>query len=116
MKNVILKISEIFAKHKQLIHYLFFGICTTVIFAFSTNKVFLFESRRTSLSEQIGEAASFFGCRLMTGVLDVVIMSVTVDILKWNGLLWKLISNIIVTIVNYVASKFLIFRNTNRNN
>lgn len=41
-------------------------------------------------------------------------MAITVDILKWNSLIWKLISNIIVTVVNYIASKFLIFKDTNK--
>lgn len=51
----------------------------------------------------------------MTGILDVVIMAIAVDYLKWNSLIWKLISNIIVTIINYVASKFIIFKNDNKN-
>ena len=119
--------------------YLFFGICTTeiniiiywllhdaltlsnivstilawlaaVLFAFVTNKVFVFESKRTNTTDRINEVISFFGCRLLTGILDVAIMAFAVDMLQWNGLLWKLISNIIVTIINYIASKYLIFR------
>ena len=119
--------------------YLFFGICTTainticywllydvltlsnivstilawlaaVVFAFVTNKRFVFESKRTNTTERINEVVSFFGCRLLTGILDVAIMAITVDMLQWNGLLWKLFSNIIVTIINYVASKYLIFK------
>ena len=137
------KIIEVMRKNKQLLLYLFFGICTTtinttsywllydvlslenilgtilawfaaVIFAFITNKLFVFESKRTNTQERINEFASFFGCRLLTGILDVVIMAVAVDMLRWNGLLWKLISNIIVTIINYIASKFLIFKTKNR--
>ena len=133
------KIIEALRKNKQLLLYLFFGICTTainticywllydvltlsnivstilawlaaVVFAFVTNKVFVFESKRTNTTDCINEVISFFGCRLLTGILDVAIMAFAVDMLQWNGLLWKLISNIIVTIINYIASKFLIFR------
>lgn len=133
------KIIEVLRKNKQLLLYLFFGICTTainticywllydaltlsnivstilawlaaVVFAFVTNKVFVFESKRTNTTDRINEVISFFGCRLLTGILDVAIMAFAVDMLQWNGLLWKLISNIIVTIINYIASKFLIFR------
>lgn len=133
------KIIEALRKNKQLLLYLFFGICTTainticywllydaltlsnivstilawlaaVVFAFVTNKVFVFESKRTNTTDRINEVISFFGCRLLTGILDVAIMAFAVDMLQWNGLLWKLISNIIVTIINYIASKFLIFR------
>lgn len=139
MNSMISKFKPLFDSYKQIILYLFFGICTTaintvcywllydvlslsnitstvlawlaaVIFAFITNKRFVFESKRTSTQERINEIVSFFGCRLLTGILDVVIMAVAVDMLRWNGLLWKLISNIIVTIINYIASKFLIFR------
>lgn len=133
------KIIEALRKNKQLLLYLFFGICTTeiniiiywllhdaltlsnivstilswlaaVLFAFVTNKVFVFESKRTNTTDRINEVISFFGCRLLTGILDVAIMAFAVDMLQWNGLLWKLISNIIVTIINYIASKYLIFR------
>ena len=133
------KIIEALRKNKQLLLYLFFGICTTainticywllydvltlnnivstilawlaaVVFAFVTNKRFVFESKRTNTTERINEVISFFGCRLLTGILDVAIMAITVDMLQWNGLLWKLFSNIIVTIINYVASKYLIFK------
>jgi putative flippase GtrA len=138
------KIIEALRKNKQLLLYLFFGICTTainticywllydvlpfgnllstilawlaaVIFAFITNKLFVFESKRTSTQDCINEVVSFFGCRLLTGILDVVIMAVAVDLLKWSGLLWKLISNIVVTIINYFASKRIIFRDTRNN-
>ena len=133
------KIIEALRKNKQLLLYLFFGICTTainticywllydaltlsnivstilawlaaVLFAFVTNKVFVFESKRTNTTDRLNEVISFFGCRLLTGILDVAIMAFAVDMLQWNGLLWKLISNIIVTIINYIASKYLIFR------
>ncbi len=137
------KLRKLYQEHKQIILYLFFGVCTTVIntvsyailyeylhivnivstliawfvavvFAFFTNKVYVFESKRPSISEKLKEFGSFFGCRILTGVLDVVIMAVAVDYLKWNSLVWKLISNIIVTIVNFVASKFLIFKTSSK--
>lgn len=140
MKKAIESLKKIYKTNKQLLLYLFFGVCTTainticygvlyallyidnitstiiawmvaVIFAFITNKVYVFESQRTKRSERLKEFTSFFSCRILTGVLDIAIMAVTVDYLKWNSLVWKLISNIIVTIINYVASKFVIFKN-----
>lgn len=126
-------------KYKEIILYLFFGVCTTVInmlvyalmyewlrvnnvistilawlaavvFAFVTNKVFVFESKREGITEFLHEFTAFFGCRILTGVLDVVVMIVAVDVLGKSSLIWKFISNVIVTILNYVASKFYIFR------
>ena len=37
-------------------------------------------------------------------------MYVSVDRWGWNGLLMKLISDFVVTLVNFVASKFFIFK------
>ena len=141
MKNIYSLFKSTFFANRQIILYLFFGVCTTainticywmlydvltlsnivstvlawltaVIFAFITNKRFVFGSKRTNTQERINEIVSFFGCRLLTGILDVAIMAVAVDMLQWNGLFWKLFSNIIVTIINYVVSKFLIFKDS----
>ena len=56
------------------------------------------------------EIPTFFGSRLVTGFLDVVIMLLAVDIMAWNSMIWKTISNVIVIILNYVASRFIIFK------
>lgn len=133
------QMKQLYQEHKQIILYLFFGVCTTVInticyavlyewlgivnivstivawfvavvFAFVTNKRYVFESQRAKLSDKLREFTSFFGCRILTGILDVIIMAVAVDYLKWNSIIWKFISNIIVTIMNYIASKFVIFK------
>ncbi len=81
-----------------------------VIFAFLTNKVFVFESKSFSPEIFWREAVQFFGCRLLTGIMDVVIMFVAVDLMAWNSLVWKVISNVLVIILNYVASKLIIFK------
>ena len=57
----------------------------------------------------VGEIAEFFGCRVATGLLDVGIMLVAVDLLGWNSLLWKVLSNGVVTVTNYAVSHFRIF-------
>lgn len=130
---------QYFKKYKSAILYLFFGGCTTVIniavydlcfniiginnllstiiawvvsvlFAYVTNRKYVFESKATKTKDVLYEISSFFACRGATGVLDVAIMWVTVDILNWNALLWKTISNVIVIVINYVASKLIIFK------
>ena len=129
---------NLFNKYKTLILYLFFGGCTTliniicyfvtyevllisnflstviawlasVLFAFITNKQYVFESKCTNAKEKWRELFSFFSCRFITGILDIVIMIIAVDIMEWNSMLWKIISNIIVIVINYVASKYLVF-------
>ena len=52
----------------------------------------------------------FFLFRLATGVLDVLIMYSTVDVLGLNEMIMKFISNVIVIILNYIFSKLIIFR------
>ena len=133
------KIRELMKKYKGMILYVFFGALATfvnwgaywlcfnvlgianvpstiiawvaaVIFAFMTNKLWVFESKSFDKKTLAHEIPTFFGARVLTGLLDVGIMYVAVDVLHWNGNVWKLISNVIVIILNYVASKFVIFK------
>ena len=80
------------------------------IFAYITNRVIVFKSEVNSQNGLLKEIISFFGCRLLTLGIDQAIMIVTVDKLNWNGLLMKILSNIIVIILNFVFSKILIFK------
>ncbi|MBR6901719.1 MAG: GtrA family protein [Synergistaceae bacterium] len=80
-----------------------------VIFAFITNKLWVFDSKNLDSKTLIHEALTFFTCRIATGLLDLVIMYITVDLLNWNALLWKCISNFIVIVSNYVASTLIVF-------
>ena len=130
-------IKSLLLKYKSVILYLVFGVLTTVInvityhisyemmhianiistmiawvvavtFAYFTNKLYVFESKRTG-SGAIKEAINFFACRIGTGVIEVGMMYVFVDVLALNGTIMKLITNFIVIVINYIASKFIIF-------
>ena len=84
-----------------------------VTFAFFTNKFIVFraagarEDMKRSLMDELGW---FYACRASSGVLDVVIMFIAVDLLSLNHTLWKFISNLVVGLFNYIAGKFFIFR------
>ena len=137
---MIQRIKELLVKYKALILYGVFGVLTTIInivaytlcynrlgisnvvsniiawifavlVAFVTNKIWVFESKSMEAKILLHELISFFGCRIATGVLDLAIMYVTVDQLSFNSTLMKCISNVIVILSNYVASKLLIFKN-----
>ncbi len=82
-----------------------------VVFAFILNKTSVFRSKSWQVAVVIQEAGKFFGYRALTGILDIGFMWLTVDKFLWNGLLMKIISNVIVTVINYYASKYVIFRN-----
>ncbi|WP_277409850.1 GtrA family protein [Lacrimispora xylanisolvens] len=69
-----------------------------------------FESKGTSRKQLLHEATNFFSCRLITGILDVLIMYVGVNLLGSIGVGVKIFSNIIVIFLNYVASKVYIFK------
>jgi putative flippase GtrA len=81
-----------------------------VLFAFVTNKLWVFESKCTSRRQLLCEAANFFSCRIATGILDIIIMHVGVSIFKFCGVDVKIFSNIIVIVLNYVVSKTYIFK------
>ena len=81
-----------------------------VIFAYLTNKPFVFRSHDWSAKVVFPELAKFISCRLASGVLETAILFVTVDCLHWNGNIWKLITQILLVIFNYVGSKLLVFR------
>ena len=80
-----------------------------VLYAYVTNKRYVFRSRTRGLTELLREMGSFFACRAVSFFLDIGIMWVTVDVWGWPGLLMKLISNVVIIVVNYLASKLLIF-------
>ncbi len=133
------KLIRLVKKYWSIISYLFFGVVTTVVnmvtyyicyhiwelnsdlatviawviavlTAFLTNKPFVFGSHDWSPKVLLPEAGSFFGCRLGSGVVELVLMHVTVEMLGLPGMLMKLLVNVIVVILNYVASKLLVFR------
>ena len=56
------------------------------------------------------ELVGFFSCRAGTGVFNLVWMFVTVDVLAWWPLMMKLLSALMVGIINYVVGKVMIFR------
>ena len=83
--------------------------CIAVVFAFLTNKPFVFESRDWKGLTVISEAARFFGCRALTGVLEVVLMYLLVDMLSLQGTVMKILTNIAVIILNYIAGRYFVF-------
>lgn len=78
-----------------------------VLFAFITNKWFVFESKSRNLKLVATELIGFFGARVITGLIDLGLMYVTVDLWHREAMMMKLLVNVIVIILNYVASKFI---------
>ena len=156
---------ELIRKYKEPILYIIFGVLTTlvnivvyylmadvvfiyylvanviawvssVLFAFVTNKLFVFESKSWKGTVVLPEMGGFFLARFATGVVDMVLMWLLVDVLLWNQvglgigtegyvfgsvmdmqqvlcsgeMLAKVLVNVVIIVLNYVASKLWIFR------
>ncbi|WP_338450372.1 GtrA family protein [Niallia oryzisoli] len=126
-------------KQKEIINYLIFGVLTTavniisfwildryvgmdyriavtiawvlsVLFAFITNKLYVFNSKKTDFSAVVKELTSFLFFRFLSYLLDLFTMILLVEILLADSLLAKIIANIFVVIFNYFASKLVIFK------
>lgn len=82
----------------------------TVVFAYWTNRSFVFKSKNTELQTIWKEFASFIGARVATEVLELVLMFVMVDCLHGNEYVAKLIGQTLVILANYVLSKLWIFK------
>ena len=130
---------KLWERYKELILYVFFGGCTTlinivvyficrqwlqlavipadmiawllsVIFAYITNKLFVFESKSWKTSVVVKEVAEFFAARVFSLGVDVALLYVTVEMLDWWELPMKIAANVVVIIINYVLSKWIIFK------
>ena len=80
-----------------------------VAFAFLTNKPFVFKSHDWSAKVLWPELGKFVVCRIGSGLLETLIIFVTVDCLVWDGNWMKLFTNILVIVLNYFGSKLLVF-------
>lgn len=130
---------QLLIKYKGIVSYLFFGVLTTAVnvavyyifynilsvpnivstiiawvaavaFAFITNKLFVFDSKSWEPSVALRELWTFTACRLGTGVIEVGMMWLFVDVLTFNGTVMKLLTNFIVIVLNYIFSKLVIFK------
>ena len=133
------KIRTFIKKHYDILAYLFFGVLTTAVnyvvylpcynllhisaavsnviawaaavaFAYLTNKPFVFHSHDWTAKTVVPELTKFVGSRILSGALETVFIFVTVDCLLWNGNIMKLVTSVLVVILNYIASKLLVFR------
>ncbi len=77
-----------------------------VIFAYFTNRKFVFESKEKN---KLKEAGKFVGSRVITLLMDMAIMAIGVSLLKFNDKIMKLFSQVVITISNYVFSKLFVF-------
>jgi putative flippase GtrA len=81
-----------------------------VIFAFITNKLYVFQSKSFEKSLFLRELVTFMGARLLSLGVDSLGMWLLVEQLGGNVWIAKVLMNVIVIIMNYVLSKLIIFK------
>lgn len=134
------KIKELYLKYKEIINYLIFGGLSTIVnfvsyliaakvfgidevissgiswlcavlFAYITNKLFVFESKTENIKAVLIEMVSFFLARIVSGILcDVGTFALMVKVFNINDVFAKIVTQIMVVIVNYIFSKLIIFK------
>ena len=141
LKNINIKtIIGLYFTYKEVINYLIFGVLCTVVnfvayflfakifiveevassglswffavlFAYITNKLFVFDSKTNTKKEFFKEIVSFFLARILSGILcDVGTFALMVKIFNINDIFSKIVTQFMVIIVNYVFSKIFIFK------
>ena len=96
-ESLIVNVSEIFA------------FILALIFAYWVNKCIVFKSKCSSFKDLLKEMTSFTGARVFSEFLSIGLMNLAL-IINFNDVAMKVISNIVVVIVNYVFSKLFIFK------
>lgn len=132
-------IHAFYIRYKSMLLYCVLGVCTTIInvsvygslvrflgmsvmestiaawicavlFAYFTNRTWVFCSKAVKFADIIRELGAFFMMRAATGVIDFALMWVFADCMRFQDIFVKAVSNVIVIIVNFLASKFVIFK------
>lgn len=135
-------LNPFYKKYKEVLLYLFFGVCTSVIsilsysiadvllginelianiiswilavlFAFFTNRVWVFQSATHSGREFAIQLANFFGGRVVTLIVEEVIILIFITILDFPSIPVKVVAQIVVIVLNYIISKFWVFKKKN---
>lgn len=133
------KILALLRQHREIVSYVFWGVMTTavnyvtytlftellrvhyltstviawiisVLFAYFVNKRFVFRSLDWSWRVALRELWQMVASRLFSLGLEMAIMWGFVDMLRCPHLVVKLAANVVVVIVNYVLSKWIIFK------
>ncbi|MBQ9760734.1 MAG: GtrA family protein [Clostridia bacterium] len=132
------RLKQLYLAHREIILYVIFGGMTTlvdwsisfvlysvhlnvhaanviawisaVLFAFVTNRLFVFESKEKKASAVLRELCTFSGGRVFTLLLQELIVFIFYDCLTWSPYLVKIAAAVLVIVLNYFISKFLVFR------
>ncbi|MGN1457711.1 MAG: GtrA family protein, partial [Acutalibacteraceae bacterium] len=131
------KLKELYIKYKEIILYVIFGGLTTVInyaiyalmvllkidiytsnitawvgavlFAYLTNRKMVFNSEAKGKKSIFIEILSFYGARVFSLAVETGLLFVCVSLMGMNEWITKLVLQVVVIVLNYIFSKFLVF-------
>lgn len=83
----------------------------SVLFAFITNKLWVFNSHTESFAGLIWEFGKFMFARVVSLGIDYACMFLFINALSWSNMVAKLLTQVVIVVANYAFSKFIIFRN-----
>ena len=86
------------------------AVIVSILFAYVTNRHFVFKDKANGRKAVIKELSSFFACRVFTMVVDSLIYWCGCTVLKVMAFAVKMFSQVVITILNYVFSKLIVFK------
>ena len=86
------------------------AVIVSILFAYVTNRHFVFKDKANGRKAVIKEMSSFFACRVFTMVVDSLIYWCGCTVLKVMAFAVKMFSQVVITILNYVFSKLIVFK------
>ncbi|WP_288645915.1 GtrA family protein [uncultured Pediococcus sp.] len=133
-------LNQLFNKYKSVISYLFWGVVATIVnigvfailsdylhlfyqvsnviawfvsvlVAYVSNKLWVFNSHTETTGQLVTEAVRFFLMRTATLAIDIIILYIGITLLNGNDIIVKIIDNVVVVISNYAFSKMVVFKN-----
>lgn len=135
------KAETLYFKYREIIVYIFFGGLTTLVsygsfylleylkvnynlsqwiswvaavaFAFIVNKLFVFGDHELGASGLFRQIWQFVSVRIASGVLEWLLLLLFVEVVHIVPSISKIIVSVVTVIVNYIASKLLVFRKKN---
>lgn len=132
-------LKKLMKKYEELIMYIIVGVCTMIVslvsyfimantlqmyyqaaniiswvlavaFAYVTNKKYVFKSPYTSVQATTKELVSFVSSRLASLLVEILSMFFFVQVCQIDDNIVKLMNQVLVTVLNYIFSKFWVFR------
>ncbi len=135
-----MNLKTLYVKNKEIIMYLIFGVLTTlvdyvsyaillqigvsyitsnaiaitisILFAYVTNKLWVFESQAKELKANFIEFNKFIGTRLFSMAVSMFGLILLVEICRVDEYIAKALLAVLVVVLNYVLSKLYTFKKT----